>query len=96
VTRETLMARGDKRNAPRFRWRRPIHGGAGYERMPDGCIWSALVWLVGGGLTFVWIVVRGWPSCLAFGDCLSNFMWLGVKAAFFAAIWPVYWLLQIF
>jgi hypothetical protein len=90
------LAGGDKKEAPRFRWRRPIHGGAGYDRMPDGCIWAALVWLAGGLPTFVWIVVRGWPSCADFGDCLGAFVWLVVKAAFFATIWPVYWLLQIF
>ncbi len=90
------MAGGDKKEAPRFRWRRPIHGGAGFERMPDGCIWAALIWVGGGAPTFVWIVARGWPACGSFADCLGALLWLGVKAAFFAAIWPVYWLLQIF
>jgi hypothetical protein len=105
-TNEATVAIGDKegrdekgrgrKDAPRFRWRRPIHGGAGYERMPDGCIWSALGWFAGAALTFTWIVVRGWPSCGDFGDCLSATLWLGIKAAFFAIIWPVYWVLQIF
>ena len=105
-TKEAIVALDDKKgrdkkgrgskDAPRFRWRRPIHGGAGYERMPDGCIWSALGWLAGAALTFTWIVVRGWPSCGAFGDCLSATFWLAIKAVFFAAIWPVYWVLQIF
>jgi hypothetical protein len=64
-TNEATVAIGDKegrdekgrgrKDAPRFRWRRPIHGGAGYERMP-----------------------------------------VGIKAVFFAIIWPVYWVLQIF
>jgi len=93
---EAALARRDRNTAPRFRWRRPIHGGAGYERMPDGCIWAVLVWVGGGAPTFVWIVVREWPSCAAFGGCLGALLWLGVKAVFFAAIWPVYWLLQIF
>lgn len=64
--------------------------------MPDGCIWSALAWFLGGALTFAWIVVRGWPACSDFGVCLGAFLWLGIKAVVFATIWPVFWLLQIF
>ncbi|HUT47923.1 MAG TPA: hypothetical protein VM325_01175 [Alphaproteobacteria bacterium] len=64
--------------------------------MPDGCIWSVLAWFVGGAATFAWIVARGWPDCGNLGDCLGAFLWLGIKAVFFAMIWPVYWLLQIF
>jgi len=81
---------------PRFRWRRPIHGGAGYERMPDGCIWSGLVWFAGGVPTFAWIIVHGWPGDAPIGEWLGALVWLAAKAVFFAAVWPVYWLLQIF
>ena len=93
---DRLAGPDEQDQPPRFHWRRPIHGGAGYARMPDGCIWAGLAWLVGGVPTSAWIVYSGWPACAGFFNCTGAFLLLGLKAAFIAALWPLYWIVWLF
>ncbi len=94
--RVRLMA-GREQNGKqlRYRFRRPIHGGAGHKRMPDGCIWSGFTWFAGGVSTFVWYVYRYWPDCAGF-DCLPHLALVALKAAAWAGLWPIYWITQAF
>jgi hypothetical protein len=90
-----MAARKHKARQPRYRFRRPIHGGAGHRRMPDGCIWSGAVWFTGGIPTFVWYLYRNWPDCKGF-DCAPHLAWIALKGAVWAALWPIYWVVQAF
>ena len=91
-----MAGREQNGKRPRYKFRRPIHGGAGYERMPDGCIWSGAAWFTGGVPTFIWYIYRHWPDCMGVLDCAPELAWITVKATIWSAIWPIYWIIQAF
>lgn len=91
-----MAGREQNGKQPRYRFRRPIHGGAGHERMPDGCIWAGAAWFAGGIPTFAWYLYRHWSDCKGFLDCTPEVAWITLKAAVWAALWPIYWIVQAF